>query len=279
MGGNTELSGPDLGEGIDAAVVEAGREDSRPRQRRGRAPARVGDDVLRRRRDVHALRRPARRGRRSSATRCAARGTTPASACAPARRCARPRSSPIACWRVERRGDRVVVTREGGARAARADLPAATSTADPRASSSSARARRGTPPPRCCAAAGYDGPRHDDRRRCRRAVRPAEPLEGLSRRQRARGVDPAPAAGVLRRASHRDRARPRVDAIDTPRTTRRRSRAATRSRYDALLLATGAEPVHLDMPGRRICRTCTTCARSPTAARSSRAAKRRSAPW
>ena len=122
---------------------------------------------------------------------------------------------------------------------------------------------------RDAAAAGYAAHR-DAERATRRAVRPAQSVQGLSRRQRARGVDAAAPRGVLRAsrrsicastaASRRSIRRPRTSCSTT----------ASQSRTSALLLATGAEPIRLPLPGVDR-RTSTRCARSPTAAPSSRA--------
>ena len=85
--------GPDFAAGIPVGDVVG--EDMLLGHARGEPVilARRDDQLIRDRRDLHALRR--RRSPRacSSATRCAARGTTPASACAPARRSA-PRRRP-----------------------------------------------------------------------------------------------------------------------------------------------------------------------------------------
>ena len=84
-------SGPDLKQGIPASDVAGRRHARRPRRRRGGAARAPRRRVVRHRRD--AARTTAARWPRacSSATRCAARGTTPASICAPAQPCGRPR--------------------------------------------------------------------------------------------------------------------------------------------------------------------------------------------
>ena len=65
---------------------------------------------------------------------------------------------------------------------------------------------------------GYAGRITHAERRCVAAVRPAQPVEGLSRGQRARGLDSAAAAGVLRASTRIDlKLDARVDAIDTAR--------------------------------------------------------------
>ena len=98
--------------------------------------------------------------------------------------------------------------------------------------------RRPRVPPR---RARREGHRH--RRRGDRPRRPPEPVEGVSRRQGARGLDPARAAG-------------RRDAADGRARHRRRHARAARpadGRLHRLLgrapVATGAEVVRLDVPG------------------------------
>ena len=116
---------------------------------------------------------------------------------------------------------------------------------------------------------GYGGRDRDDRRRHRPAGRPPEPVQGLPRRQRARGVDPAAPAGVLRGAAHRAVARRARHRPRRRRAPRGRSTTAAASRTDALLLAHRRRPGAAAASPAPTCRTCTPCARSPTAAPSS----------
>ena len=105
----------------------ARRHGARARRRRGRPAGARGRRVLRRRRALHALSRRRSPTDWSSATRCDARGTTPVSACGPAKRCARPRwiRSPAGGWSAGRHGLRA---REAARTAARRAAAARRST-------------------------------------------------------------------------------------------------------------------------------------------------------
>ena len=96
---------------------------------------------------------------------------------------------------------------------------------------------------------GYAGPHHDAERRRSAALRPAQPVQGLPGRQGARGMDPRCGPPTSTREHAIDvRLNARV-ARDRHRRKRSRTRGRQPSSYDALLLATGAEPVRLDVPG------------------------------
>ena len=199
MGGHeAKLSGPDLEAGIPEADLAARRAAARARARRAGAAGAPQRRGARHRRDLHPLRRPARRGavRRRHAS--AARGTTPASICAPARRVRAPALNPIPCYEVD-----VADGHDPGRRRARAARSRCGAARRCGPSPSSAPARRANRPPRRCAArattarsccSAPTSRRRSTARTCRRttwrATRPrsgcrcARPPSSASRRSR-----------------------------------------------------------------------------------------------
>ena len=159
---------------------------------------------LARRARTTAVRSPRGHRRRHGALSVAPRLLQPAHG----RGAAGARAHPVACWDVERRGDQLVVTRKDRARSAAPIRRVAHARPSSRASSSSARAPRGN-------AAAEMLRRTATTARSRWSttttvpVRPAQPVQGLSRRQRARGVDSAAARRILRASTASTRARPR----------------------------------------------------------------------
>ena len=210
---DAQLSGPDFTQGIEA---------SRPGRRRHAARSRRTGKRCCWCAAARDLRRSARSARTTTArsptgcwstTPCAAPGITPASVCARAKRCARRRSNPVACWKVEQRGGKVFV-REKAKKAAGRDArrqPRAT----PRAIVIVGGGAAGNAAAEMLRREGYDGSitmlSADDAA----ALRPAEPVEGLPRRQRAGGLDPAALGRLLhRRRRSTLRLDARVAAID-----------------------------------------------------------------
>ena len=183
-----------------------------------------------------------------------------------------PALNPVACYKVEREGDRITIRekidRSPPSRRRPAPIP----------SSSSAPAAAGNAAAEMLRREGYQGPIRMIGARGRGPLRPPQPLEGLPRRQRARGVDSrsVPASSTPSSASSSSSERGRRRSIPQAKTvTLSDGRSLA---YGALLLATGAEPIRLPIPGADR-PSSTSCARSRTAARSSRRPRRRSGRW
>ena len=213
----------------------------------------------------------------SSATRSAAPGTTPASACAPARRCGAPALNPMPCWRVEQRDGKVFVREKLASRAAERRRRAGRGRAAERVvivgGGAAGLCRR-----RDAAARGLRRQPHDAQRRRRGALRPAEPAP--------RTISPAPRRRTGCRCGRRTSTPSTASSSCSAReVTAHRSDGAAGDawrtdgtpavRHAAARDRRRAGPA-LDVPAPTS-RTSTRCARSPTAAPSSRAQGRRGA--
>ena len=230
-----------------------------PRGRRARDPRAQRRPAPRGRRDLHALRRAARRRprrRRGRSLPVAPRLLRPGDGRSAARPCVRAR--------------RVLRRRGEGRTHSRGRPPGSASCEDrARRQPSVHRGRgRGRGRLRRCAtrsAGRASAAGHAPRRGGDGPGRPPQPLEGLPGRQGARRVDPAGDAGGRAAADGRARGGDRRGA-------RANVRLADGSAvpWDALLLATGAEVDPPRRPGRPTAPRPHACARSPTAGRSSR---------
>ena len=179
-----------------------------------------------------------------------------------------PALDPLACWQVERRAIRFVVTDKVKREPLAPTYPLDGDRSVMAAPCRHHRRRRGWERGGRDAAAVRLRPRPDHgRRRIRCAVRSAESVQGLSRRAGARGLDPAPIAGLLRGARR-----------DRPPRPRRAARSSVEDNHDRR----ATPPLHVRRAshrhrgrtgparraGRRLGPTSTIFGRSPTAARS-----------
>ena len=199
----------------------------------------------------------------SSVTRCDVRGTTPVSVCEPANRCALA-LDPIACWRVERVGDTVFVREklaEPGPRTAtssetRGELLASVVIVGGGGADSRPRT--------CCVERGYDGLLVDAQRgKLKSAAKRLPELvdvfwQGPRRRTgfRCGRRSSTPSGGFSFASIH-------ASGFDV-KQKRVQLKSGKTYGFDALVIATGAEPVRLDIPGRHWSNICI-YARSPTA--------------
>ena len=208
-------SGPDLAAGIALDDIADGAMLQGHANGEAVLLARRGNELVRRRRPLHALSR-ARSPRASwSATPSAAPGTMPASACARARRCGRPPSIRCRAGASSARATRSSCATSSRRRARSERLPKPSAPAGPPRSSSSAAAPPGFAAAEMLRREGYDRPvtllSADDAPPCDRP--------NLSKdypRGHGEGVmDPAEVAEVLREARHRPAPRTRASLRST----------------------------------------------------------------
>ena len=272
------MSGPDNPTSRKASRRGTFGERNRPRagRRRGRDPRPAGRRVLRRRRVLHALPRAARRRagrRRHGALPVAPRVLQPAHRRGAARAGARP--------------DRLLARRAGrrhassSARSSRAPAPASRAVEPAQASPASVVIVGGGAAGLAAAdmlrREGYggsltmisadDSPPYDRPNLSKDFLAGTAPDDWI----------PLRGAGVLPRPAHRARARLARVVARRPRRSGCSSRAASGYGFDALLLATGADPVRLADRGRRGVAGALPAHASPTAGRSSPGPRRRSA--
>ena len=156
---------------------------------------------------------------------------------------AAPALSPLTCWRVEERGGKIIV-------GAKIEQPPAEkdSARHPSASSSSAAARPALPQPRCCAGAALPAasrcsatttPHRSTAPICRRTISPAA--------RRRTGCRCAATTGTPTTTSTL-KLKTEVTALD-PKAKELTLGDGSKLKFDKLLLATGAEPVKLPIPG------------------------------
>ena len=161
-----------------------------------------------------------------------------------------PALSPVACWLTERRGNKIVVTGKVRARPARPDRSASFDRDgdDPRAVVIVGAGAAGTRPREMLRRCGYDGrvtiidadaaAPYDRPNLSKDYLAGNAPEEWIPLRPTGFYAEHGIEVVRGRVTAHRHRPRKRIEI-----------EGASRCRYDALLLATGAEPVRLNMPG------------------------------
>jgi|KBSSwiStaDraftv2_1062776.scaffolds.fasta_scaffold17921_4 NADPH-dependent 2,4-dienoyl-CoA reductase/sulfur reductase-like enzyme/nitrite reductase/ring-hydroxylating ferredoxin subunit len=247
MGGNTELSGPDLGAGIDAASLNSG--DKILGHANGEAVllARVGDDYFAVGATCTHYGGPLAEGVIDGQTvRCPWHHACFSLRSGEALRS--PALSPIACWLTERRGSKIVVSGKVERDPLAPTFPIARTDGDePRAIVIVGVGAAGSAAAEMLRRCGYEG---------RVTTIDADPDAPYDRPNLSKDylAGNAPEEWIPLRptgfyAEHGiEVVRGRVTKIDTA-AKRIEIEGMSPILYDRLLLATGAEPVHLEMPG------------------------------